>query len=412
MNSVLRPAVVLLSSLGLGLTASAADWVESSVAVKAGYDSNVLAYTDLAPAPLHEDSYFATGSLTFVGDVKKAADLGAAWKSSKLSLLAEATRFENAAEENFESYRLGYATKWESGSDAVTADASVVRINGSRDTYSLAGPTNAFGLPVWRERRSQWQERVRAQWVHLGETRGWRVTGSTAIFDMKTIARSGYVPFVDRSDSSVWAESGFKQGPGWLWLGAQLGAQKQGTVPLPGCEFDYSNSYRRLSLGWAGKPFANLKVSFVGGPDWRRYTGNVNPAVFTHRNRQTWWFDSDATYDLSASWQLTAKVSRNRVVATTGKSAYDDFTAEGGVAWKASKTVQWRLSGRAQQAKYFPAARTDWIGGFSTGVDWAVSPRLKCGADVTWQYAWSQLQPVVGRDFERTIVALRGAWTF
>lgn len=412
MNRVLRRACRCFPLLGLAVSASAAGWLESSASFKAGYDTNVIAFAEHVPAAPKEDSAFFTGGASATADLGAAGLLGGGWKSGRVTLASEATRFAEMAEENFVSHRLGYVGEWAKGADAVAFDLSGTRINGSRDTYESSALANAFGTPVWRERRSQWQGRGRAQWSHLADGRGWRVTGTTTLYDMGTRVRSGCASFVDRGDSAFSAEAGLQRGPGWWWLGAQIGRQEQGTVALPGAEFDYSNDYRRLSLAWNGTLAPRLKVAIAGGPDWRHYTGRVNPSVFPDRDRQTWWLDADAGWDLSPAWKLTAKVARNRVVASTGKSAYDDRNYEMGVAWKAAKSVQWRAAIRFQQAEYFPAARKDWLAGVSTGLDWTVTPALKCGADVLWQSAWSELQPVVARDFHRTVAALRTAWAF
>ena len=88
-----------------------------------------------------------------------------------------------------------------------------------------------------------------------------------------------------------------------------------------------------------------------------------------------------------------------------------DVSYEGAVQYKPSKTVQARLGLKWQQADYFPAAREDRVVAALATVDVAVTPRFRCGADVQYQYGWSDLQPVLARDFDRTFIALRASWT-
>jgi hypothetical protein len=402
--------LTLSASFASLVNAEAPRWFESAANARAGYDSNVTAIAADLPGTTYESSGWLSAGVSAGADFVAAGLLKAPWSAARLTWTADLYRFEDAAQENYVANKLAFSAKRQAPTNTVVADLSVARINGSKTTEISTPGCNAFGLPVWRERRTQWQERAKVQWTHLPAPLGSRFTAATTRFDMGTETRAGRVAFVDRADSCVTGEVGTAKGTDSLWVGVQLGRQHQDPIALPGGEYEYSNNYYRLTGNLARKLGKTLKASLTGGPDWSRYNGRVNPAILPDRSRNSWFADAELTWDVTPTWALVGKFSRFLALSSTGKSAYVDVGYEGAVQYKPSKTVQARLGLKWQQADYFPAAREDRVVAALATVDVAVTPRFRCGADVQYQYGWSDLQPVLARDFDRTFIALRATW--
>jgi hypothetical protein len=413
----MNPRFLTSLLLGLGLLGTSAaiaapGWVEASTSGRVGYDSNVTAIgPDAAGAIPKADSLVLSAGVQLGADLVKQGALAGDWKAARVSLGVEANRFPSLTEEDFVCARLGLVLKHQSATDLLTFDASVVRIEGSEDTYDLTSTLHAYGLPVWRERRTQWQHRGRVQWTHTQGKLLTRLTGSTLVFDLDTSTRASCVTYVDRADSWVGAEVGTALGAGQAFVGVQAGRQSQDTAQVAGGQYEYSNHYRRLTAAWAGKLGSRTKVSVAAGPDWRDYDGNV-AAALTERTRRSWFVEADASVELSPRWTLTGKATRFLWVSSTGKSAYADLTLESGVVHKATQKLQWKLAARLQQSDYFPQVRDDWLASALGAIDYTVTPELKVGADLTYQYGWSALQPVKGRSFERTLLSFRASLAF
>src|SRR5207249_483409 len=112
-------------------------------------------------------------------------------------------------------------------------------------------------------------------------------------------------------------------------------------VPLPNCAFDYTNDYRRLALGWEGKPAQDTTLTFAAGPDFRRYTGAIDSRAFVGgRDRTSLWFEGNFSSKPTSRLTITGKAARMDWLSSTGKSAVLDTMTEATVSFSATaKTV-------------------------------------------------------------------------
>ena len=131
--------------------------VAPSLNAYAGYDSNPRAVGGTAaPALLGKE-----GNMTYSAGFGFGFALPVA--STKLTYAAEATRFDRWEEENFTTHRLGAGARLAEGDWSFTADGSSLFVDGSRETLPALAAVNANGMVAWRERRRQFQHRLKLQ---------------------------------------------------------------------------------------------------------------------------------------------------------------------------------------------------------------------------------------------------------
>lgn len=328
--------------------------------------------------------------------------------TAKLTYAAEVARFSGLAEEDYAQHRLGLSGRWVVGGWTLTADGSVIWVDGSRDTLVSVATVNANGLSLWRERRRQWQHRGKLQALREWGRTVVRVGGTGLNYDFGTRFVAGRVPFADRSDRQAIVEVGWKRSADSLWLaGARAGRQEQAPVPLPNCEFEYSADYRRLTLGWEGRLPGNTTVAWSAGPDFRRFTGAIDPRVFTGgRDRTSLWLEGSVVSKVTSRCTVTGRITRMSWLSSTGKSALMDTSAEMAAMWTINPAWTWRAGAKAHHSDYFPSVRDDWESLFSTGVILKITGKVQVTADLLRHRGWGAISGLAGRDFQRTTFAL------
>jgi len=374
---------------------------ESSLQSRIGFDSNPIGSDGTSAKVLGDDS-----SLTFSAGVNLSLALSAATPAKptlNLAYSGETTRFDRWSGENFSTHRLALGGQFAAGNWKFTADGSSLFVDGSRDTLISVPTINANALPLWRERRQQWQHRLKLQ--TQADFGPWVVRGTATMlaYDYETKVVPGHVAFANRADYQAGLDLGWRQNPDSLWLvGVREGHQTQATVPLPNCEFEYSNRYDRLAVGWEGKPWANTTVTLAAGPDFRYYSGAIDPRVFFGgRNRRSLWFEGGFTAKPTPKLTLTGKVARMDWLSSTGKSAYIDSSAE--TAANIALTGAWtmRVTAKVHRCDYFPTIRDDWESLLGLGATLKLSPRASVSFDVLRHHAWNNLSALPERTFQR-----------
>jgi hypothetical protein len=402
---------ILLVATALAATAAQPAWfIDPALQARIGFDSNPVGAGGATATALGD-----RGTLTESAGASFALALPVnafSWLSARLAYAGEATHFDRWHDEDFTTHRLALAGKLELADWTLSADASTLFVDGSRDTLpSLAG-SNAHATTIWRERRAQWQHRARLLAQREIGPLALRCHGSLLDYDFLTHDLAGRVPFVDRADAFAGADAGWKTSAGSLtFAGVRLGRQFQDQASLPGCEFDYSSRYTRVIAGWEGR-LGPATLAFAAGPDFRHYDGAVDPRVFAGRDRTALWFDGNASVPLGSRCKLTAKAARWTWLSSTGKSAYIDFSAETALAVSLSTRDALRLTFRAHQLNYDPVARNDWESQGIVGLTHNVTKALAVSADVSLHRGWNALGDVPDRAFSRTIASAGVAWKF
>lgn len=388
--------------------AKASEWkFGMSVAIKETFDSNVYlqSETDLA-----DQASFVTSLLP---------QLSAAWNpaplfGATLTYSPEATWFHAEPSEDFVAHR---ATLVASGKQARTAwdsTTSLVFIDG--DSEGLVwGPHGApaAGGPAVRDRRDA---AVYRSSLRVTQSLGkWFVRPAASLYfhDFQTEHRAtkGYLNFVDRSEITAGADIG-RQIPGKLSasVGYRYGLQNQ--AKLLAFPEEYDSTFHRVLFGIEGTPASWVKLSFIVGPEFRRY-GNDVPASFGDRDELNLFVDVSATFTLTKVDTLTLSVKQFEQPGFGGRSTYEDLTYD--LTYRHKFNQRWTagLGGRAYNTDFLdPTTRNDWVLSANTFVNCAINSHLSAEASYVFEQGSSLVASTTGRDYERHLVSLGIKYVF
>lgn len=401
----MKIATLILAATTNLVAAQASGVVDPVAQFRVGFDTN--------PAGCGRSSASVIGgddSLTFAAGIGFGFALptnNPSVCSAKLGYAGETVRFDGRSSEDFTTHRLSLAAQVTRPGLKFSLDGSTLYVDGDRGTPVSVSTTNGNSTAIWRERREQLQHRLKLQATLEQGTRFFRSTATVLDYDYRTVVQPGHVTFADRSDRNLGADFGWKLSPRSAWtVGARIGEQSQDTIPLPNGEFEYSNKYRRLVVGWEGKAAAQTTVSFAAGPDFRHYDGNVDPRVFIGRDRASLWFEGNLATKLAANLSLTAKTVRMYWLSSTGKSAYIDTNFETSLNWEIAPSSTFRFSAKAHRCDYFPTLRDDWEGVLGLGVTHKLSSRVSLTTDLLAHRGWNDIDSCVDRRFDRFVLNL------
>ena len=267
---------------------------------------------------------------------------------------------------------------------------------------------------MWRERRRQWQDRAKLQaQADLGAC-VMRSAASLVAYDYQTRVVPGDFAFTNRADAQAAVDLGWRQGPGSFWFaGARAGTQVQATEPLAGYQFEYSNNYWRLAAGWEGKPFEGTTVSVAAGPDFRDFTGHVDPTIFYGgRHRTSPWADAAVASKLSPAVTLSGKATQSVFMSSVGRSAYIESCLESSLSWSASPTWTWRVTGKVHRCHYYPLLRDDLESFVGAGASVKLSANVTLNIDAFRHHAWNAVPGLSEREFGRNVFTVGAAERF
>lgn len=336
------------------------------------------------------------------------ANFGAKSGQLRIGYAGEFVHYSELSAEDYSTHRVTVAFEQSNPTWKFSADGSSLYVDGARDTLVSNSNVNANSISLWRERRQQWQHRLKLNAQYTSGALLFRAAANFLDYDYHTRAAAGHFAFADRSDAMAAVDGGWKQSTSSLWfVGGRVGRQTQAQVPLPNCAFDYSNDYTRLASGWEGKPTLNSTVSFAAGPDFRRYTGAIDSRVFLGgRDRTSLWFEGSFVSKPTPRITVTGKAIRMDWLSSTGKSAYIDTCAESSLTYALNPKTALRLSAKVHRCDYFPTTRDDYESLLGTGTTLKVSSKLNILVDVIKHRGWNNLSSVPEREFSRTLLML------
>jgi hypothetical protein len=391
--------LTLLASLGAALLgicpgADAGRW-SGEFGFRAAYDDNL--YGTSAVAAVVQGSPSAT-VFTAHGMMRWQAPAGL------FTYALETHRHEGQAEENFTTHRLAGLHSTRRGEWRAQADWQALWIDGSRDTLAGTSHATSHGTGLWRERRAQLQHRGQVQLS--GAWGDWQVRAGGDWRDTRYHTRvvPGRIAFADRGELSTSLQLGRGFGADLhALMGPQLGWQSQGTSPLPGGEFHYSNRYWRYLVGLEQKLTDGTTWSVRVGPAHHTITGRVDPRLDVKRSLDTWWGEARLVYPLHAEWKVEARASHGLGMPSTGRSLAKESSGELGLAWTPTTSWSWRTQVRALRSAYYPLTPDDRLVTATSQWIWHLSPQLHLSAALTWQWATNGNGAQHGREFSRRL---------
>lgn len=405
-----KQVLLFLSVAATTIAATSPTWTtESAVQVRVGVDTNPVAAGG-ATAPIFgtDNSGFASGALTL--SLARAAGAGG---TVKFTYAGESFRYQDRTEENYSTHRLGFSASRTAGAWKFSADGNTLWVDGSQDTLTSIGTGNANATALWRERRAQWQHRLKVLAQHEAGARVVRLSGSLLDYDYQTNVVAGRTAFANRLDANVGADLGWRQSPRALWLaGVRAGLQEQDQVPLPGSAFDYSSRYTRVLVGGEGKLGSATTFTVSAGPEFRHYNGDVDPRVFSDRDHTSLWFEATVNSKIGKRLALTGKATRWVWLSSTGKSAYTDLCFDTAATWSVNDTTAVRATCKIAQSDYNPVVRDDWQSFFGLGVTLKSTAQLQLAADVLLHKGWNAIDGVSDRKFSRELYTLGASYKF
>ena len=296
----------------------------------------------------------------------------------------------------------------------MTLDGATLFVDGNREGLASTSAVNANAVALWRDRRRQWQHRAKLQARRDFGAMSVRATGTLLDYDFLTDFVTGKFAFLDRRDLQLGLDGGWKQNSAsWWFTGPRVGWERQAISPLPNSNFEYSNHYGEWAVGWEGKPFLNTKASITAGPDFRTYSGKIDPHYFTgSRERTSLWFDASITSELNSRATWTGKVTRMNWLASTGKSATTEFVAETALAFAFYRDWSVKALERAHRCTFMPLARDDWESFSSLTLTRKLSSRAQISSELLYHRGWNVLSAIPDRTFNRAVVTVTAGVKF
>ncbi|MFO1447841.1 MAG: hypothetical protein U1F61_06750 [Opitutaceae bacterium] len=370
--------------------------IEGSLATKFGYDSNPLA-TDGPTAALigNPDStvFSATGIISTT------------IKGLRVGYTGETFSYHNARAEDYSTHRIALSDRFQGTWWTGSVEASSVFVDGNEQTFAQSSSASGNAVALMRDRRRQWQNRGKVLLIASAPTLYVRTTLNVLDIDYHTNAVAGNWVFTDRRDIVLGVDGGRSPQDPWF-MGARLGHQRQAVSPLPGASYEASNDYYRLVLGWESKSKNGRNFSIVGGPDFRRFTGNYDRRMLTSPETTSLWCEAQGSFPIGRGMAVAGKLNRWTFLSSVGKSAYVDTIADLALTWNLKPTFGMRLGYRAQQTDYVLAVRNDWQSHATAEFTWRATPRTLLSLELLRNRAWDGLDVAKDRSFGRSVTSL------
>lgn len=377
-------------------------------------------------ATTNKPSWVTTVSPKIGVDFAKLLDKDSIVKLFTLGYAPDIVVFHNASSETYTSHRITTGFKAKADNVSVNIDNAFTYINGSDDGPIYPAGSSSFVNGTVRERREQWQERLKtAVKIDMGPVFV-RPSFALTFFDLATNFQNvkGYVNYTDRYDLNGGADVGYNVSKKLAFLlGYRYGTQFQQALPFDAAQINAGNDYQRILAGVEGTPFQWLKLEALVGPqftsynDNRPYLGGVVANGRIDSDTQDVYAEASATFTLSPSDTLVLKYKRWNWVSSTGKNAYVDSQFDSSYRHQFTKALQWEAGVRVGNADYGQSTyRNDWDYTLSTGFRYAFTKNLSL--DVSYAFDKgdnaednvSVIAPT--REFERSVVSTGITWKF
>ncbi len=446
---ILRPrfAAVLLLLAGSALPAPALSsnltW-KAEASVKQTYDDNVYiqnttpAAANIAAAQAHglnpvqanKSSLVTTIQPRLTANYKPAAEFNAA-----IGYAPDIALYASAEDENYVAHRatLNFNGKIQDASWEWLNSENFVQGGTLGPTFARGQDVPAVGGIPLRDRREQFVDRNSFRvTIPAGD---WfiRPVASGYYHDFFTQQRLNpanvtsnmycYENYLDRQDVNGGVDIGYDVGKKtYLVLGFRYGRQDQFVGPNAAntafTDSPYDSSYERALFGIEGSPAPWLKLTALGGPEFRQWDEGT-PAAF-NRNQIQYWVDASATVIPDKNDTVTVQFRRFLQPAFSSQSVYNDITYS--ATWKHAFNEHFSASAGFQL--YIgdwlpPVNRDDWIYTPSAGMTYAYNRHLS--ADLTWSYDIAENKTPTsaqgaayaeGREYNRNLFSLAVKYTF
>lgn len=433
-----------------------------SLRVGESYDSNVYLEgyqatpADLAPlrkdlvTPRNKSSWVTTITPKIGVDFAKFFEKDAFVKTLAIGYSPDIVVFHDASDESYQAHRITTVFKGQTDRVTVTLDNAATIINGS-DEGLIYPAASAYANGTIRERRSQWQDRLKgAVKVDLGDF-FLRPTVALTYYNLDTDFYNtnipttnyykGYTNFIDRYDLNGGADVGYKVSKDVAFtLGYRYGHQYQQAYPVYATGTaasstsygrDSSNNYQRVLVGVEGSPLKWLKIEAQAGPQFTTYTDDrpyrdtVKSYGLVDENATSVYGEASVTIAPTKSDALVLKYKHWRWVASTGVNAYEDTTYDASFRHQITSDLQLALGLRASNSDYNPyQLRNDWLYTASVGLKYNITKNLIW--DISYAYdraengqlqtasaagVWSNIDSST-RQFDRSVVSSGITWAF
>jgi hypothetical protein len=406
-----------------------------SLGVHESYDSNVYAagadsrfYPKTLPegdlALKNRPSWATTISPAIGVDLSKFWNADDVIKQLTLGYAPDIVRYSEASSENYVSHNFLTGLKLKDGPVTLKVDNSIKYIDGSDDGLIYPGGYSSFCNSTVRERRDQWQDRLKASVkVDLGPVFV-RPVASLQYYDLNTTFQNitNYTNYVDRYDLNGGTDFGYYlDKDNALTLGYRYGHQYQQQIPFS--TTTATNDYQRILAGYEGKPVSWLKIEAQAGPQFTHYTddrpdhGGVAALGPIGDDPVNVYAEASATVSPTQSDAFVLKYKRWNWVSSTGKNAYLDSSVDASYRHQFTEKLQLQLGFRVSNADYNPSAyRNDWLYTTSAGFRYAFTKNLTGDISYAWdQGADDQVYGITNpttRNFERHVVSTGVTWAF
>lgn len=407
--------------------------MDLSLGVRESYDSNIFLGGAEVPQTVPEGTLGAKNVSAWVTTIspKIGVDfvplLGEQdlFKVLSLGYVPDFVLFPDVSSETYASQRFTTALKAKAGAVTLSLDNAFTYIDGSHEGVIYPGGASSFTNGTVRERRDQWQDRLKSSVkVDLGPVFV-RPVVSLTYYDLATTFKNikGYTNYVDRYDFNGGADLGYNVTKDMaLLLGYRYGHQYQEALPtwIDAHQYTVTNDYQRVLFGVEGKPLQWLKLEGYVGPEFKSYTGDrptagSDPASLIDKNPTDVYGEATVTVTPTVSDTLVFKYKRWNWVSSTGRNAYLDTLYDASYRHQLTEALQLELGARAAQADYNPSAlRNDWDYTLSAGLRYAVTANLSVDLSYAYDMGRDDEDAVSGswREFYRNVVSTGMQWKF
>lgn len=411
------------------LTPKLPAWVvEASVSGRAYFDNNIYGVdNERAGFPVAEQDALVT-----ILSARFAFSVTALNKLPKEGLVLgyapTISLFSRYSEENNINHKFSLQSSGKKENLSWNIDQVGTYIDGSRESLRFNN-YSAYGIAMPRERRTQWQDTLKASLRYNWGELFARAAGSLLYYDLMTKhanptgTYAGWINYIDRYDINGGLDLGYKlDKTNTLFLGWRHGYQYQQAFPwTSGLRYNCNSHYDRLLVGIEGKPAAWLALSVTAGPDFRDYSAPDSSRGIVDASPTALFLESNATITLGKADSVALVARQWRWVSSTGRTAYDD--ANWSVTWKHSfnKEVSFQLLGQRQNSDYsvYPTAvsavpREDTLYTLTPQITWTPHKQLSVTVDYTWQKGQNEVDHLsaVGREYDRYVIGATVKLTF
>ena len=283
---------------------------------------------------------------------------------------------------------------------------SILKIDGEDRgvIFTGEGGAPAAGGPAIRDRRDAAVYKSALTTQYTQDRWFIRPLATAYIHDFQTdhLSTPGYLNYVDRYELAAGVDVGVRVlEKTHLVAGYRYGYQHQSE--LLDSPVNYSNEYHRVLGGVEGKPLPWMKISFMGGPDFRSFCDDVSSDFEDHQTKL--YIDGTLTLSPTTSDEIILAVRRFEQPGFSGRSVYEDVLYAASWTHAFTKQASGVLGYRAYNTDFeLPAKRNDWVHTITLAAMYKLNERLSIEGGWLIEIGNSRLPDTDGRDYRRQMV--------